>query len=117
MILKNLVDNAIKFTERGEIAVDVRPQRDGIEVAVTDTGIGIPADHRAAIFEPFRKAHGFALYDGVGLGLHIVKRLLDALGGAISVESEVGRGSCFRIWLPTAPGGRPLSPDGRVVVH
>jgi signal transduction histidine kinase len=111
MILRNLVENAIKFTERGSVVVEVRPHREGVEFAVTDTGIGIPVDLRGAIFEPFRRGHAFASYDGLGLGLHIVQRLVDALGGSISVESEVGTGSCFLVRLPRIPAP-PAATDG-----
>lgn len=114
MILKNLLDNALKFTARGEVVLEVRAHADGVEFAVRDTGIGIPPESCPAIFEPFHRAHGAAAYDGVGLGLHIVKRLTDALGGTITAESAVDRGSCFRLWLPLrrpAPAAVTAVPD------
>lgn len=102
VILKNLLGNAIKFTEAGDVTLSAMEERDGLVVAVTDTGIGIPSPQQSLIFEAFRQGdyanvHGLK---GVGLGLHIVKRLLDLLGGTITVESEIGRGSTFRVWLP-----------------
>src|SRR5262245_37084164 len=105
MVLKNLVENALKFTERGRVALDAAARDDGVEFRITDTGVGIPREAQAAIFEPFlqinvghRPVHG-----GAGLGLYIVKQLLAALGGAITVESEVGSGSTFRVWVPFHP--------------
>lgn len=105
VVLKNLILNAFKFTEQGGVTVDIQPQADGIEVAVSDTGIGIAPETVAIIFEPFRQGDGSATrrFGGVGLGLHIVRRLLELLGGHVSVESTVGQGSNFRVWLPLSP--------------
>jgi PAS domain S-box-containing protein len=103
VVLRNLIGNAVKFTPQGSITVKASPKRGGVEVSVTDTGVGIPSDAVADIFEPFRQVDSSATrqYGGAGLGLHIVKRLLELLGGNIAVESEVGRGSTFRVWLPS----------------
>lgn len=103
MVLKNLVENAVKFTDRGRVVIDIRHQDDGVVFEVSDTGTGIPKDLQTAIFEPFRRMHDPTASPGVGLGLHIVRRLVDLLQGKISVESEVDLGSCFRVWLPLAP--------------
>jgi len=102
VVLKNLVANAAKFTERGSVTVEARPQDGGVEIAVADTGIGIAPDAQAVIFEPFRQADSSRTrrYGGVGLGLYIVRRLLEMLGGQVSVDSATGRGSTFRVWLP-----------------
>ena len=101
-VLVNLVGNAIKFTERGEVVVDVEAEpRSGDDVVlhfrVTDTGIGVPPDKREAIFAPFTQADGSLtrLYGGTGLGLSISSQLVSLMGGRIWVESEVGRGSTF----------------------
>jgi PAS domain S-box-containing protein len=104
IVLKNLVGNAVKFTPSGSITVAARGAEGGVEFRVTDTGIGIPPEALGAIFEPFRQLeHAVTRQNGgTGLGLHIVQRLLEMLGGTITVESEVGQGSTFRVWLPYA---------------
>jgi two-component system sensor histidine kinase/response regulator len=101
-ILVNLVGNAIKFTERGEILVEVslgRTEGDGVVLgfSVTDTGIGIPADQCARVFESFHQIDSSLTRTrgGSGLGLAITRQLVELMGGSISVESEVGRGSRF----------------------
>ena len=105
IVLRNLIGNAVKFTAHGSVTIRARRAGDGVEVAVSDTGIGIPSGQWDAIFAPFFQLDGSESrrYEGSGLGLHIVKRLLSLLGGTVSVESEVGRGSTFRIWLPLQP--------------
>jgi signal transduction histidine kinase len=109
MVLKNLVGNAVKFTDQGGVTVQARSQREGIEFRVCDTGIGIPAEAQAAIFEPFRQVDTSPARarSGAGLGLYIVKQLLAALGGSVAVESELGRGSTFRVWVPLHPAAAP----------
>ncbi len=74
-----------------------------MEIRVEDTGIDIPKDPLSAIFEPFRQLENVSTrrFNGTGLGLHIVKRLLDLVGGQVTVECEVGRGSAFWVWAPT----------------
>jgi signal transduction histidine kinase len=101
VVLKNLVVNAIKFTEEGSVTVEARRHEDGVEFAVVDTGAGIPADALARIFEAFRQeGESRGRRAGVGLGLYIVRRLVDLLGGTVRVESEIGQGSTFRVWIP-----------------
>jgi signal transduction histidine kinase len=102
VVIKNLVSNAVKFTEQGTVTVAARGGADSVEIRVSDTGIGIPAEALPFIFEPFHQLDATAnpRYGGTGLGLHIVKRLLELLGGRVEVESVVGQGSTFRIWLP-----------------
>lgn len=102
VVVKNLLGNAIKFTDKGRVAITVEAENKGVAISVADTGIGIPKEAHAMIFEPFRQVDSSATrrYSGSGLGLNIVKRLLEVLKGTITVESEVGRGSKFRVWIP-----------------
>jgi signal transduction histidine kinase len=102
VILKNLIGNAVKFTDQGCVTIAARPCDRGVEFSVSDTGIGIATEDVPAIFESFRQLESSMTrrHGGVGLGLYIVHRLLDLLGGSIRVESEVGRGATFRVWLP-----------------
>ncbi len=92
----------MKFTAEGRITVEARGWRGGVEIKVNDTGIGIPREALPIIFEPFRQVEDGkrCQYGGSGLGLHIVKRLVELLGGKIEVESEVGYGSTFCLWVP-----------------
>lgn len=102
MVLKNLIGNALKFTNEGVVAVSASTNGNGGEFLVRDTGIGIPAEAHALIFEPFRQVDSSMTrqYGGVGLGLYIVRQLLELLGGTISLESNIGKGSLFRVWVP-----------------
>lgn len=123
-VLQHLLRNAIKFTVAGEIVVrvallDGAPGTVPVEIAVHDTGIGIPAPKLRLIFEAFQQLdNGLARgYSGLGLGLALTRQIVDLLGGELSVESEPGRGSTFRIALPlgaaehgwrqAVPGRRP----------
>jgi len=105
MILKNLFGNAVKFTEAGSITVAVREVHPGVEIRIEDTGIGISPEEQSFVFDPFRQVDGSDTrrYGGLGLGLYIVRRLTDVLGGTLSLESRVGQGSTFRVWIPLAP--------------
>ena len=109
MVLKNLVANAIKFTAAGEVVVAcaMSEAENGLVFTVRDTGIGIPAEHLASIFDMFRQVDSSDArsYSGVGLGLYIVRQLATQLGGTVEVDSEPGRGSTFRVRLPLAPRG------------
>ncbi len=106
-ILTNIVNNAIKFTERGEIVVAVKTKelyegRVVIEFSVSDTGIGMTDEQMAKLFEPFRQADSSTTrkYGGTGLGLSIVKRLVDLMNGSLWVKSTYGVGSVFSFAIP-----------------
>jgi CheY-like chemotaxis protein len=106
-VLINLVGNAVKFTSQGGISLDIRPSAIGrLRFAVNDTGIGIAADQRAAIFDAFTQADGSHTrrFGGTGLGLTITRRLVDLMGGELLVDSSPGTGSCFFFELPLAAG-------------
>jgi signal transduction histidine kinase len=109
-LLNNLISNAIKFTPEGG-RIEITAERDeygDLRLRVTDTGIGISPDDQQLIFEKFRQAPGMSKdgdamtreYSGTGLGLSIVRELCRLLGGDVSVESELGRGSTFTVRLP-----------------
>jgi len=109
-VVLNLVGNALKFTERGEVAVEVRPAdapapdgtRRGLTFAVRDTGIGIPEDRQAAVFEAFSQADGSVSrkYGGTGLGLSISARIVAMMGGRLQLASQVGTGTTFYFTIP-----------------
>ncbi|MDQ2640746.1 MAG: CHASE3 domain-containing protein, partial [Pseudomonadota bacterium] len=107
-VLRNLLSNAFKFTASGEVRLRVGPAsspdgRDsGISFAVRDTGIGIAPEQQQVIFEAFRQADGSThrKYGGTGLGLSISRDLAQLLGGRVTVQSELGAGSTFTLWLP-----------------
>lgn len=109
VIITHVFHNAVKFTEHGWVTVEVRARTGGIEICVTDTGIGIAPDVLPGIFEMFRQGERVLTrrYGGVGIGLYVVHRLLALLGGTLSVESQIGQGSTFRIWVPNRWGSGP----------
>jgi signal transduction histidine kinase len=116
-ILKNLLSNSFKFTEKGEVKLRIFEPKKGswkpgnpdldnakkvVAFSISDTGIGIPADKQTIIFEAFQQAEGSTSrkYGGTGLGLSISRGLAELLGGTIEMVSEVGKGSTFTLYLP-----------------
>jgi PAS domain S-box-containing protein len=101
-ILLNLLSNALKFTNRGGVSIVVRPHAMGIRIEVNDTGIGISPQHLSVIWEDFRQVDQSRTreFGGTGLGLSITKKLVERLGGMITVESIVAVGSTFSVLLP-----------------
>src|SRR4249919_2989052 len=106
-VLGNLISNAVKFTERGSVAVSVRrvgetAAQHQLHFEVRDSGIGISADAQVRLFQAFSQADASTtrLYGGTGLGLAICKRIVDLMGGRITVQSEVGRGAVFAFDIP-----------------
>ena len=100
-VVGNLLGNAVKFTEKGEIVVRARTVHDQLLVSVADTGTGIPEAALETIFDEFQQVKGSdTAHKGTGLGLAITKRYAELLGGAVSVESEVGKGSVFTVRIP-----------------
>lgn len=105
-VLANMLSNAIKFTDTGEVKLSVLKEvaNGNVSFVISDTGIGIPKDLIPLIFDKFRQLDGRAArnYEGTGLGLTICKNLVELIGGKIEVESEVGKGSTFKVTLPVA---------------
>jgi signal transduction histidine kinase len=103
VIATHLLQNAIKFTVRGRVQLAIEPGADGgVVLQVSDTGVGLPPTARSIIFDDFRQLDGSTTrrHDGLGLGLGIVKRYTDLLGGTVDFESATGKGTTFTVRLP-----------------
>lgn len=119
-VLLNLLGNAVKFTERGTVslaidAIDETATHQTLSIRIVDTGIGISPDDQARLFSPFSQARGTVAsgYGGTGLGLAICRRLIERMGGAIELESELGRGTTITLTLklPLDTSAPPVAPE------
>ena len=101
-VLLNLVGNAIKFTDQGSVEVRARQAGERFELSVVDSGFGIAPEDQAKIFEEFQQVDNTSTRKkgGTGLGLSISRRIVELHGGRITVESEVGKGSTFKVTVP-----------------
>jgi PAS domain S-box-containing protein len=115
-VLINLMGNAVKFTSEGEVKISVRLRGKDIEFAISDTGIGIPAEKREQLFQSFSQADSSFTrrFGGTGLGLAISKGLVELMGGRIGVRSRPGGGSVFFFDLPMKPVAGPIPSKERV---
>ncbi len=103
-IIFNLLDNAIKYTEKGFVKVEIKKDNEHATIKITDSGIGIPEKKKEVIWEEFRQAsEGYGRnYEGTGLGLSITKRLVELMGGLIELNDAEGGGSEFSVQFPIA---------------
>ncbi len=110
-IVLNLLSNAFKYTPAGEVRIELLGTNENIQLKVSDTGLGIPAEARPHLFERFYRVPGAAgrTHEGTGIGLSLVNTLVKQHGGSIAVESSLGSGSCFTVTVPT--GNTHLPPD------
>ena len=107
-ILSNLIDNAITYQPPGQaprLRVSSEREGDWVLLRVTDNGIGIPPEYREKVFEVFQRLHGEDTYPGTGIGLAIVRKSAQLMGGDVSLDSQVGGGSTFTLRLPAPPQG------------
>jgi signal transduction histidine kinase len=104
-VIQNLINNALKFTDEGSISISAREilEERAIEIKVADTGMGIPKEQMETIFGMFQQVDSSTTrkHGGIGLGLYIVKTFTELLGGRVSMQSELGKGSVFSVTLPT----------------
>ena len=100
-LIRNLIQNGIKFTDKGGVEIIISPEREDIKIEVSDTGQGIPGKDLPKIFNPFFKTKGRdQIVEGSGLGLTIVREIVALHSGEIKVESEVGKSTRFTVLLP-----------------
>ena len=103
-VVTNLVANALKFTDHGEVVISAGRREGGVEIKVADTGIGIPPDQLERVFDEFTQVDGgiSRSHEGSGLGLPLARRLVELMEGRLTIESTLGQGTTIRIWLPAA---------------
>ena len=121
-IVENLLSNALKFTSKGNVTLSVKVEGSTLNISVCDTGCGIAPEERKRVFQEFTRLHNAQGQEGFGLGLAITQRLIRLMSGDIRVESEAGKGSCFRVFLPlrtvheAASDGQPTLPPLRILL-
>jgi signal transduction histidine kinase len=101
-VIMNLISNAVKFTDRGEIEIKVKKKDERVKVSVADTGVGIKKEDIKKLFKQFSRIYieGKPVTEGTGLGLYLSKKIVDLLDGQIKAESEFGKGSKFTFTFP-----------------
>ena len=109
-VVSNLLSNALKYGAGSRVEISVAEEAGTATLVIKDGGIGIPKDRLAHIFRPFERAVSARSYRGLGLGLYIVERIVDAMGGSIRVESELGAGAAFSVQLPCSGPIGPGAP-------
>jgi len=111
-ILNNLIGNAVKFTKHGHVLVDLEVEQGALSLAITDTGIGIPPERQGMLFSPFTQADASTArhFGGTGLGLAISRRLAEAMGGSIGLQSTPGEGTTFTVRIPVRPDAEEPAP-------
>src|SRR5262249_50796970 len=107
-VFTNLLHNAFKFTpERGHVTVNTTRENEGITVSIIDTGCGIAPEELPLLFQRYRRTVATRHREGTGLGLFIVKMLIEAHGGRVEADSIPNKGSCFTVWLSTSVTQHP----------
>ena len=104
MMVNNLVGNAVKYTDKGEIRISTEANSEGVYIRIADTGLGMSAEDKNKLFQPYSRVggKGSTSRQGTGLGLTLAMRIAQLHGGNISVESQLGKGSVFTIFWPVA---------------
>jgi signal transduction histidine kinase len=105
-VLLNLISNAVKYTDAGSVSLRSAASNSHVDFFVSDTGMGVDEIHLEKIFEPFWQVEQTTTRraGGTGLGLAVTRQFVDLLGGTISVESKIGKGSTFKVTIPVQPG-------------
>jgi len=115
-VLINLLGNAVKFTERGEVVLEARWNAGDLRLKVRDTGIGVPAESLERVFEPFQRAAGTRA-TGTGLGLAVTRKLIELMGGSIHASSAPNEGTTFEVRIPAAEAAPPMPPRAERAAH
>jgi two-component system phosphate regulon sensor histidine kinase PhoR len=100
--MQNLITNSIKYTTEGSVTIHAKQLKDGVELSVSDTGIGISKSDQSRVFDKFFRSEDYHTREqsGTGLGLHVTKKLADLAGAKLSLESQINKGSKFTVYFP-----------------